>query len=192
MLGLDRDATASPGAGPSDDDPLMKMMSQMMSGFGGGSSSPFAGMPFPQPPPQQQVPRSDGYTLFFRLLHALLGLGLGLYLTSVLLAPPLFTGTRAQREQQSFAASTADEERRKLVFFWVFATGEAVLLSSRFFLDKARQPPPGLLWTAVGFLPEPLKGYVSIVLRYGQFFMTVRADVLACVFVLGAACWYRT
>ncbi|RDA90181.1 hypothetical protein CP533_1021 [Ophiocordyceps camponoti-saundersi (nom. inval.)] len=176
------------GAGE-EDDALMKIMSQMMSGLNDPSSSP-PNFPFQQPG-QQGTANKDGYTLAFRLLHAVLSLGLGLYLTLMLLTPR-FSGSRADREKQSFTTSSGDEAHRRLLFFWVFATGEAVLLSSRFFLDKSRQPPPGLLWSAVGFLPDPVRGYVSVVLRYGQIFMTVRADILACVFVLGVVCWCRS
>ncbi|PHH77880.1 hypothetical protein CDD80_102 [Ophiocordyceps camponoti-rufipedis] len=184
------------GGDGSNDDAFVKMLSQMMSGSSSSSSSsPFPGLPFPQPPSQQQEPTRQGHLLLFRLLHGMLSLGLGLYLSASLVGPALFTGSKAERERASLEAlttTTAEEQRRRrMVFLWVFATGEAVLLSSRFFWDKGRGTPPGLLWSVVGFLPEPLRGYVSVVIRYGQILMTVRADVLACVFVLGAACWCR-
>ncbi|PHH93176.1 hypothetical protein CDD83_10725 [Cordyceps sp. RAO-2017] len=199
MLGLDRPGqSGSPGpraVGRAEDDHLMKMMSQVMGGFAPGSSSsssPFPGMPFP-PPAQPQQPYPDGYTVFFRLLHALLAFGLGLYVT--FLTP--FAGTRLEREDASLAHSqrSADDEaheQRKQVFFWIFATGEALLLTSRFFLDKGRRPPPGFLWTAVGYLPESVRGYVTVGLKYGQIFTTVRADILACIFVMGVCAWWKT
>ncbi|RDA84748.1 hypothetical protein CP532_6939 [Ophiocordyceps camponoti-leonardi (nom. inval.)] len=185
-----------------EDDPMMKMMAQMMSNFNdpsSSSSSPFPNnFPFPQQGQQQGIKATDRYTLTFRLLHAVLSTSLGIYLSHALspASSPPFTGTRPDREAQilDFSASAEDDDvlqRRRLTFFWLFATAETLLLSSRFFLDKGRQPPPGLLWSAVGFLPDPLRGYVSVVLRYGQIFMTVRADILACVFVLGVACWCR-
>ncbi|KAM4059924.1 GET complex subunit GET2 domain-containing protein [Hirsutella rhossiliensis] len=196
---------AAPGPGAADgEDQLIQMMSQLMGGFapGSGSSpsaaSPFPGMPslgqFQQQQQQQQQPaRPDGYTYMFRLLHALLALGLGLYVA--LLTP--FAGTRAEREHASLAHAQhtpADDanEHRKRIFFWIFATGEALLLSSRFFLDKGRRPPAGMLWTVIGFLPEPLRGYVTVGLKYGQIFTTVRADILACMFVLGVCSWWKT
>lgn len=209
MLGLDRPGQSnspspSPapglnGAAAMEDDPLMKMMTQMMGGGGGAGfppgASPFPGMPgMPGMPAQQQPPvRPDGYTSFFRLLHALLALSLGLYVT--LLTP--FSGTKTEREHAALAhaqLSAEDDanERHKRIFFWIFATGEAVLLTSRFFLDKGRQRPPGMLWTVIGFIPEPFKGYVTVALRYGQIFTTVRADILACMFVLGICSWWKS
>ncbi|RCI17364.1 hypothetical protein L249_2404 [Ophiocordyceps polyrhachis-furcata BCC 54312] len=214
MLGGAAQGQAKGKEGEAGDDALLKMMAQMMSGFTDPSSPSSSAAPasnsFPFPPPGQQqqgVTSTDRYTLTFRLLHALLSTSLGLYLSLSLVA---FTGTRTDRERQSFnfpptittssssssSSSSPEEEedqqRRKLTFFWLFATAEAVLLSSRFFLDNNRnQQPPGLLWSAVGFLPDPFRTYLSVVLRYGQIFMTVRADILACVFVLGVACWCR-
>ncbi|PNY28506.1 Uncharacterized protein TCAP_01560 [Tolypocladium capitatum] len=206
MLGLDHPGQSnSPGPAPGpngvamDDAPLMKMMTQMMGGGGVGlppGASPFPGMPnMPGMPPQQQQPaaRPDSYTSFFRLVHALFALSLGLYVT--LLMP--FSGTKLEREHAALAhaqLSAEDDanEHHKRIFFWIFATGEAVLLTSRFFLDKGRQPPTGMLWTIVGFIPEPLKGYVTVALRYGQIFTTVRADILACMFVLGVCSWCKS
>ncbi|UNI20070.1 hypothetical protein JDV02_006196 [Purpureocillium takamizusanense] len=237
MLGFDRPGQSaspspSPGPGPDgpalppgmEDDPLMKMMTQMMGGAGGAGSSPFAGMPgMPgAQQQQQQAARPDAYAAFFRILHALLALGLGLYVT--LLTP--FSGTRLERERASLAHDVAvahahgydpasagaaagapspsfdydgqyaANEQRKLMFFWIFATGEAVLLTTRFFLDKARGPqrgqPTGMLWTVAGFVPEPFRGYLLVALRYGQIFTTVRADILACMFVLGVCSWWKS
>lgn len=200
MLGLDRTngAGRGPAGGPAgmlpdDDDPLMKMMSQMMGGAGfppgaegaGPGANPFAGMM-----PPQQPAKPDTYATFWRLLHALVAIGLGFYLT--LMTP--FAGTKAQRNAAALMASGTSEieiegqeeiERHRLNFFWAFATAEAVLLTTRFFLDKNRAPPPGIAWTVVGYLPEPWKGYVSSIMKYGQFFTTVRTDILCCVFVLG-------
>ncbi|KAJ6441964.1 GET complex subunit GET2 [Purpureocillium lavendulum] len=223
MLGFDRPGQSaspspSPGPGPGgpalppgmEDDPLMKMMSQMMGGAGGAGgfppgASPFAGMPgMPGMPgaQQQQAARPDAYTTFFRILHALLALGLGLYVT--LLTP--FSGTKLERERAAVAhaahlahtddaaAASVDDanERHKLMFFWIFATGEAVLLTTRFFLDKGRSPPSGMIWSLAGFVPEPLRGYLLVALRYGQIFTTVRADILACMFVLGVCSWWKS
>lgn len=201
MLGFDGPGSGLggvPGPGPGfpaagGDDQLMHVMSQIMGGFapGSASSAPLPGMP--QQQLQQQAARPDGYTYTFRLLHALLALGLGLYVA--LLTP--FAGTRAERERASLAHeqhTPADDanEHRKRVFFWIFATGEALLLSSRFFLDEGRGPPTGMVWTVVGFLPEPFRGYVTVGLKYGRIFTTVRADILACMFILGVCSWWRT
>ena len=204
MLGMDRPQAM---AGAPDEDPIMKMMSQLMSGGGQGfppgagegpslSSSPFPGFPAA---PQAQTVRPDPATSLWRLLHALVALGLGLY---VAVLTPLFAGTWAEREREALAASgsgsggdplaAADaNERHKQVFFWVFATAEAGLLTARLFLDKGRAPPAGMAWTVVGFLPGQLGEYAKVLLRYGQIFSTVRTDMLVCMFVLGVCSWLR-
>lgn len=199
-------AEGMPGAGA--EDPIAKMMAQMMGGgggfpgmpgaggAGGANASPLAGMMGgPQP-----AAGPDVYSTVWRVVHALLALGLGLYI--VLVTP--FNGTKSQRQlafklagdAQAGAADDAlyegaalDEARRN--FFWAFATAEAVLLTTKFFLDKGRAPPPGFLWSVAGQLPMPWRGYVGSVMRYGQIFTTVRTDILLCAFVLGVCAWWR-
>lgn len=188
MMGM---PAGAPGAG--EEDPMMKMLSQMMGGAGipgfppgsgppGAGASPFPGFPGLQ---QQQSQPIDRYTALWRLLHSIVALGLGMYI--VVLTP--FTGTKAEREQ--YALSDDENQHRKDMFFWVFATAEACLLTTRLFLDKRRAPPAGIVWTVVSYLPEPFKGYLEVALRYGQMLTTVRADILACMFVLGVCAWWR-
>jgi len=195
--------------GGDGEDPMMKMLQQMMGGAAGGGPggppNPFGGggpggSPFGAPPPQTAVV-TDRYSAVWRLLHTAVALGLGLYIalwTS-------FAGTKLQRVESSVTGSIGrtkgqadsvgmdagegkfDSSR----FFWAFATAEAVLLTTRYFFDRARQPTGGMLGMLVGFLPPPFKGYVEIALRYGQVFSTVRSDVLVCVFVLGVCSWLR-
>jgi hypothetical protein len=198
MLGFERgNANASPtpmagGMPPGgEEDPIMKMMAQMMGGAGGpGGAGGFPGMPGMGGMGQQQAAVPDPYTSLWRLLHALVALGLGLYI--IILTP--FTGTKLSRERsvEAHLAGADDEDmHRKNLFFWVFATAEAVLLTTRFFLDKTRAPPSGIVWTVIGFLPEPIKGYAMAIMRYGQIFGTVRSEILACMFVLGVCHWWR-
>lgn len=203
MLGLEQQRGSGgprpppPSADDDDNDPMMKMMAQIMGGGagGGGNASAFPGMmrgmPGPQPP---RAPPSP-YNTIWRLVHALIALTLGLYLTLF----TDFSGTKLQRaraavahEQQHLgAAADAENERHKRVFFWLFATAEAVLLTTRLLLDKGRAPPEGFVWTAVGFVPAPLRGYLVVALKYGQLFSTVRTDILTCMFVLGVCSWLR-
>ncbi|KAM5351980.1 hypothetical protein ACJ41O_004703 [Fusarium nematophilum] len=220
MLGFDRGngtpGRASPAPGSTaagdglDEDPMMKMMSQLMAGAGfpPGSAPPFPGMPgMPgtaapgQPPQPTAAVRSSASTNLWRLLHALVALGLGLYI--VVLTP--FTGSKIERERAALAGtSPADPltaaaepeletelEHRKRLFFWTFATAETLLLTTRFFLDKRGNTPTGVVGTVVGFLPQPAKGYIEIAMRYAQIFTTVRGDILACIFVLGAVSWWK-
>lgn len=215
MLGFDR--TASPNAqtpGPdAAKDPMLKMLQQMMGGAGGslpgGMPNPFAqaaaGGPFGAAMGQQQQQQqaataaagSDIYTTIWRILHFLLSLGLGLYIALWTRS----TGTKLERERGAAAAAVAagnnnndDEEEAtaRRYFWWTFVTAEAVLLTSRFFLDRGRAAPGGFLWTIVGFLPDgPWKGYLATAMRYMQIFGTLREDLLMCVFVLVICSWWR-
>lgn len=225
MLGLDRPQTPNGAGGipnpflnpsmmgmggpdgPGADDPMMKMLSQMLGGagaggmppFGGAGNNPFAqaGGPFGGMQQQQQQQHTaavpDWYAAIWRLLHFILAMGLGLYIAVF----TGFTGTKIDRERSAFASTTATEADDVMVlrkyFFWTFATAETILLSSRFFLDRGRAPPAGMLWTVLGLLPEgKWKGYLVTGLRYMQIFGTVRSDILTCVFVLGVCSWART
>lgn len=220
MLGFDRPATpGANGTGPAnpfdpaamfggangEEDPMMKMLSQMLGGAGGmppnmgqggapGSNpfgpggNPFAGM---QPQQQQQAAAFDPYSAFWRVVHFLLAAGLGLYIAMV----AGFTGTKIERERGAFAASTghsADDDGRKY-FFWTFATAETILLTSRLLLDQGRAPPPGILWTILGFIPDGrMKALVTTGLKYSRIFTTLRSDILVCVFVLGVTSWLQS
>ncbi|KAK3372815.1 hypothetical protein B0T24DRAFT_656984 [Lasiosphaeria ovina] len=179
---------------------------------GGMAGGPFGNMPFPPMGQQQQqaVVLPDRYAALWRLLHTAVALGLGMYIalwTS-------FSGTKAERTAAAARAAWTDvtEEQRERddeqtlarKFFWTFATAEALLLTTRFFVDRRGRRSPlggaggaggiggGLLGMAAGFIPQPFKGYLELALRYFQIFSTVKADVLVCLFVLGACSWWRS
>lgn len=181
---------AGVGAEASAEDPMMKMLSQMMGGGANGGSNPFTGMQ------QQQKAASappDSYAAMWRVLHFILAMGLGLYIAVF----TGFLGTKVERERGAFAATTANDSEDALAmrkyFFWTFATAETVLLTSRFFLDRGKASPPGMLWTIMGLLPESTwKSYLATGLRYSQVLSTVRSDILTCVFVLGACSYLRS
>ncbi|PSR93666.1 hypothetical protein BD289DRAFT_364463 [Coniella lustricola] len=213
MLGFEPPTNGSgPGGGPDAEDPMMKMLSQMLGGgpggpggaspFGSGADNPFAqfaamsGAGGPQQSQQQQAGKSDTYTAIWRILHFVLALGLGLYIA----LGSSFTGSKVERERGAFVATAtgaatvdADEQlaQMKKYFFWTFATAETILLTSRFFLDRGRAAP-GMLNMVMGFLPEGRwKMYLGTALRYSQIFTTVRSDLMVCVFVLGVCAWLR-
>ncbi|OTA65258.1 hypothetical protein K449DRAFT_463378 [Hypoxylon sp. EC38] len=201
-----------PGMEGMEEDPMMKMLSQMMSGggmpSGPGGANPFAGTPMeglfgglgnlsgaPNPMQQAQQLATNKSANLWRILHAVFALGLGLYVAF----STTFTGTLTEREHSSIASKTgvgAGEEdsieKTRAYFFYVFTSVEAVLLTTRYFLDKGREPPSGWMWTVSGFLPGRVKGYVQHALRYGQILSTVRSDALVCVFVLGVCSWLRS
>ncbi len=180
----------------------------------GPGANPFAsmgmgGMPgFPGFPPQgangtntatttaPAVP--NRYASLWRLLHTAVALGLGLYIalwTS-------FSGTKLERERGRITADAGipgedDVKETAKRFFWAFATAEAVLLTTRYFMDRGRASSAlgggnGVLGMVMGFLPQPIKGYIEIGMRYSQIFSTVKADVLVCIFVLGVCSWIRS
>jgi hypothetical protein len=186
----------------------------------GGAGNPFAGTGMeglfgaggPEGMQAQQAAAvTDKSANIWRLLHAVFALALGLYVV----LSTTFTGTKTERDFGSLSASgttvttsgiKADEDFRDFVsdegarsieqtrayFFYLFTSIEAVLLTTRYFLDKKRAPPSGILWTVSGFLPGQLGSGVRHALRYGEIFSTVRSDALVCVFVLGVCCWLRS
>lgn len=179
-----------PGTGAgADEDPMMRMMSQMLgadAGGPGGGASPFPG--FPPTMSAAAVPNKS--TSIWRLLHTALALGLGLYIalwTS-------FRGTKGERTL-GLAGEEGEEETARKRFFYAFATAEAVLLTTRYFLDggvSGGGGGAGVLGMVVGFLPPgPVKGWVEMGMRYARVLGTVRGDVLVCVFVLGVCSWVR-
>ncbi|RYP45356.1 hypothetical protein DL768_008293 [Monosporascus sp. mg162] len=212
MLGLDQPSQnplagaqpPAPGMGGMEEDPMMKMLSQMMSGGGmpggspGGGANPFAGTGMeslfaggnPMQQAQQQAAPPNKAANLWRILHAIFALGLGLYVA----LSTTFTGTKTERDDSTIASSgeTDDIERTRASFFYIFTSVEAVLLTTQYFLDRNRSPPSGMLWSFSGFLPEPFGGYLKHALRYLQIFTTVRGDALVCVFVLGVCCWLRS
>ena len=169
-----------PGGGPGDD-PMMAMLQQMMGGAGGGMPGATNGMP-PQFPGMATASPVEPYAYVWRIVHAVFALGLGLYIA---FATP-FTGTRAEREASALGGSLASVH-----FFWIFATAEVVLQTSRFFVEKGRVQQGAILGMISGFLPEPYKGYLALLTRYSRIWTTVSADAMALVFVLGACSWWR-
>ncbi|KUJ18265.1 uncharacterized protein LY89DRAFT_781340 [Mollisia scopiformis] len=179
------------GDGPAADDPIMKMMQQMMGGMNGDGPQ---GMPsFPGMPPMPGQPvaaTADPYAYLWRIVHAVFALGLGLYIAFT----TTFTGTKIDRERSALGYSSADDGVMKpalVHFFWVFATVEVLLQSSRFFLEKGRVQQGGILGMITSFLPEPYKGYLTWFSRYSRIWTTVSGDAMVCVFVLGVCAWLR-
>ncbi|KAI1765812.1 hypothetical protein GGR53DRAFT_244690 [Hypoxylon sp. FL1150] len=210
-------ATPPPMSGTEgmEGDPMMQMLSKMMAGGGmpgmpgggQGGANPFAGTPLdglmgslgggiggPTPEQQAQQLAANKTANLWRILHAVFALGLGLYVA----LSTTFTGTLTEREHSAIlttkdgGAEVDSLDRTRSYFFYVFTSVEALLLTSRYFLDTNREPPKGWLWTGSNFLPEPVKGYAQHALRYAQILGTVRSDALVCVFVLGLCSWWRS
>lgn len=174
--------------GPGADDPIMKMMQQMM---GGGLGEGAGGMPaFPGMPGQSPAEAGDPYAYLWRIVHAVCALGLGLYIAFT----TRFTGSKLARETAGYTSFESEERGlspASVRFFWIFATAEVLLQTSRFFMEKGQVQPGGIMGMIMGFLPEPYKGYLAMISRYRRIWTTVSADAFACVFVLGVCAWLR-
>lgn len=212
MLGFDPAAAGSPSPGanpfanpfagfpgmggppgmegtPGAEDPMMKMLQQMMGGVPGEGPG---GVPtFPGMPGQAVAAAGDPYAYLWRIVHALFALSLGLYIAFT----TTFTGTKLERDRSGFNYNIAGEETglsaSSIHFFWIFATAEVVLQTSRFMVEKGKAQHAGMLGTVIGFLPQPWKGYVELAARYSRIWTTVTGDAFACVFVLGVCVWLR-
>ncbi|ESZ90218.1 hypothetical protein SBOR_9404 [Sclerotinia borealis F-4128] len=206
MLGMDTGSlggtpdqnpfAAFPGMGASGEegganDPMMQMLQQMMGGMGGPPGEGQAGMPsFPGMPGmgmpgQAQAAAVDPYAYIWRIVHAAFALSLGLYIALT----TSFTGTKYAREASGLSNNGLSAD--SVHFFYIFATAEVALLTSRFYLEKGNAMPAGVIGMVMGFLPEPWKGYLGMVMRYGRIWGTVSGDAMVCVFVLGACAWWR-
>ncbi|KAK6825083.1 glycosyltransferase family 2 [Apiospora arundinis] len=198
-----------PGMEGMENDPMMQMLQKMMAGGGApggaGGANPFAGtgmesllsglggMGGAGDPNMQQAAQAvaDKTANIWRIIHAVFALGLGFYVA----LSTTFTGLKSERDMLALSIDddeNADLRRSVSTFFYLFSSVEAILLTSRYFLDKHRSPPSGIMWTLVGFLPAPLSSTIRHGLKYSQMFSTVRNDALVCVFVLGVCCWLRS
>jgi len=179
-------------AGPGDEDPMMKMLQQMMGGIGEGPGGvpSFPGMP--PMPGQPTTATGDPYAYIWRIVHAIFALSLGLYIAFT----TTFNGTKIERERSGLPytpedAATSALSPGSIHFFYIFATAEILLQSSRFWMEKGRAQQGGIISMVMGFLPEPWKGYLGLILRYSRIWTTVSADAMVCVFVLGVCAWLR-
>ena len=179
--------------GPSSDDPMLKLLQQMMGGIGGmpGAGGP-GGIPGMSPmnmPGQEAPAMGDPYAYLWRIIHAIFAIGLGLYIALT----TNFTGTKLARDMSALTNTTSgtELEESSVRFFYVFATAEVVLQTFRFYVEKGAVQPSGVLGMIMGFLPQPWKGYLALMMRYGRIWTTTSVDALVCVFVLGMCSWLR-
>ncbi|PVI05933.1 hypothetical protein DM02DRAFT_639019 [Periconia macrospinosa] len=189
-----------PGQPPQSDQDMMAMMAQIMGGGTGaipGSGTPGAsgqndmlanllsGMQGGEPPPPSPEKSS---AWLWRLVHALFSLGLAIYI--VLQTP--FTGSKLARTIQE--KDEWEETRTESTFshfFYLFATFEIVLQTSRYFIEKGQLQGSGILSSIAQFLPPPYAGYVRVIGRYSVIYSTVVSDAMVVVFVLGAASYFN-
>ena len=169
--------------GVSGEDPMMKILQQMLGGTGaGGPGAAFPpgmvdGMGEPQ---NQQQEEPDPRAYIWRVVHFIVALLMGIYIATA----TDFTGAKSARSK------TQGEVGVK--YFWTFATVELVLQSSRFLLERGQLSGNGILATIAGFLPEPYKGWVILVARYSRIWQTLVSDAMVVIFVLGVMSWWNS
>lgn len=161
--------------GPGD---LPPGLANMFSAMGGGTDAP-------EPSPEQSS------AWIWRLVHSLFSLALAVYI--VLQTP--FTGSKLSRNTALANVdgdwTVASPGHDFAHFFYLFATFEVIMQSSRYFIEKGQLQGSGILSTVAGFLPPPYGGYIRTIGRYGVIYATVVSDAMVVVFVLGATVWWR-
>ena len=150
-------------------------LANMFSAMQGGSS--------PEPSPEQ----SSAWV--WRLVHSVFSLALAIYI--VLQTP--FTGSKMSRHSLHDDDWTVQHTPAYNVarFFYLFATFEVVLQTSRYYIEKGQLQGSGILSTIAGILPPPYGGYVRTIGRYSVIWSTIVSDAMVVVFVLGAASWWK-
>ena len=143
----------------------------------GGGMPGMPGMEGPQPQ------KDSTYAYLWRIIHALSALILGIYI--------IFT-SHALNGDISRGGITGAGHEGGINVFWVFATAELVLQSSRFFLENGGGSQlGGWMGMVAGFLPEPWRGYITLAARYSGIWSTVVEDGMVVVFIVGAVAWWR-
>ena len=184
---------------------MMRMMQQMMSGAGGAGGFPPMGDPndpnnaMNDLPPmlknllaaqnasqgaEQPMSAKSSSALFWRVIHALFAVALAAYIALT----GTFNGTKLSRHE---SVSSNDYSGPKL--FYLFATAELLLQTSRYFVEKGQLQGSGWLATIAnsGLVPEPYGGWIRVVGRYSVIWQTVVGDAMVVVFLLGAVAWAR-
>jgi hypothetical protein len=180
--------------GQQDEDPMLKMMQSLLSGdpsaAGGIPDSAMDDLPpmlkammQGQRATQQQASPPTGSTYLWRIVHAVFALALGIYIA----ASGTFNGSKLSR------STSLQESDFGPKLFYIFATAEVVLQSSRYFMEKGRLQGSGWLATIAnsGLVPQPWSNYISMLGRYAVIWQTVVSDAMVVVFVLGCLAWWN-
>ncbi|KAL9128648.1 MAG: hypothetical protein Q9217_002708 [Psora testacea] len=191
-----------PGQAGAEEDPMMKMISQLMGGgmpgaegtVGGDEGLPPAlaamlgGTAGAAGAQTQQAPVSDMYDYVWKIVHSLFALMLGVYVTTTSTA---LVGPVVRIPGKVLSGDTPTNDGIDL--FWAFATAELVLQSSRYFLERGRTGSQlgGWMGMAIGLLPEPYRTYIRLVGRYSGIWNTIVEDGMVLVFVVGVFSWWK-
>ena len=189
-------AFASQQGGPGgEEDPMMRMLQQMLGGIGGASGE--GGGDGGLPPAlaammgaqgrgssgqgQQMSGEEEKGRDVWKIIHAVMAFALGVHI--VWTSP--FSGSKLVR------AGFVKGEDGVQNFFWVFASAELLLQSTRWFLEGGKTASAGTVGMVLGMLPEPFKTYASLAVRYSGIITQLVADAVTVIFVLGVVAWWR-
>lgn len=172
------------------DDPMMQMLQQMMGGIPNDRENAQTDLPpdlaamFGGSTTNSDDGLNHSNLYIWKIIHALSAFALGIYI----IMTTSFDGTRFLDSKNAGAGRQPDMSPR---LFWIFATAEVILQSSRFFLDRGKSEKLGWLGILAKNLPEPARSYVELVLRYSRIWTTTVADAMIVVFILGCVAWWK-
>ncbi|KAI9775810.1 MAG: hypothetical protein M1839_000861 [Geoglossum umbratile] len=179
--GAPRPAGMDTGSG----DPLMSMLQRLIGGDSPGLNGDGAtATPSPQVDPQQRSEDNSGF--IWKILHAIFAFVLAVYIVIA----TSFVGTRASRLQGAPQLQVIPGVKG-VNFFWLFATVELVLQSTRFFLEKGRAPRDSWMGKIASYLPPPFADYLVTLARYVVIFNMIVQDGMLIIFVLGCVAWWN-
>ncbi len=185
-------------SGDGQDDPMVKMMEQMMGLMGGNPQDPNAKPPdvpyalkalmgMGAASKEDRTPPPTGNAYIWKIVHAVFAIVLAGYiaLTST------FNGSELGRTQSVYANQEGIGLGQRL--FLMFCTAELLLQSSRYFAEKGKLQGNGMIAKVAnsGFVPEPYAGYVRIAGRYVGIAQTIVTDAMVVIFVFGALAWWQ-
>jgi hypothetical protein len=168
------------GQDPNDPNALggdLPQMAQMLSTMMGGGGMGGAGQPQP----------STGSAYLWRIVHAISALIIAVYIALT----TTFSGSKLARTENTFVQDVNYGLGAKP--FYIFATAELVLQTSRYFIEKGQLQGGGILATIAnsGFVPEPYAQLIRTIGRYSTIYTTIVSDAMVVVFVLGAVAWWK-
>lgn len=190
--------------GGGEEDPMAKMMQQLLGMQGGGDPNDPNAMGGDLPQMAQmlntmmgaggmggggagQAQPSTGSAYVWRIVHAISALAIAIWIALT----TTFSGSKLSRSEHVFVQDASFGLGSQP--FYIFATAELLLQSTRYFVEKGQLQGGGILATIAnsGFVPEPWAGRVRTIGRYSTIYTTIVSDAMVVVFVLGAIAWWK-
>ena len=201
-----------------DEDPMMRLLQQMLGGVGGepgaeGNSGLPPGLAamlgdmgddksghgeagMPGIGTQAASPAAATSAYVWRITHAISALALGIYLVSHASFSSSSARLMADRSTAPLPVNARPgamgSEQLVVNMFWIFATTELVLQGTRFFLEQGKDRSQGRWLQLIGgLLPEPWRGWLKLADQYSGIWKTFVEDAMVVVFILGIVGWWR-